>query len=589
MEHTTPAPAPSDRQLTVRAVLTGMLIGGALSLCNVYAGLKIGWSFNMSVTAAIIGYGFWQAKRAAMGGPYWGMLENNINQTTASAAASISSAGLVAPIPALTMITGHQWTWIELAAWTFSVALVGVVVAIALRRQMLEVDKLPFPMGVATAETIQEMYAHGAEAMARVKALIGAAVVAAGLKIAISVLKIKHLMLPLSFGSSGSAAAAGHTSVSMRNLTFSLDPGLLMVGLGMISGVRAGASMLFGAVVAWGLLGPVVLDLGWAEAGKVGADASWFGPMVKWMLWPGVVLMVAASLTSFAFSGKSIWVAITRARGASSGNGSFKWALLAVLVFSVILQITFFGIGWHLAIFGVFLTFGLALVAARVTGETGITPVGAMGKVTQLTFGVLSPGNVTANLMAANVTGGAASQAGDLLHDMKCGLMIGANPHHQAIGQAFGVLAGAMCGSAAYLLLIPDPATMLITDEWAAPAVAQWKAVAELFSQGVDKLPPGTLNAMLWAAVLGIGLAIAEKKAPADKLKWIPSPTAAGIAFCIPAYYSISMFLGGVVILVADRWFPAWSKRFLIVVAAGLIAGHTLAGVGLAIETILAG
>ncbi len=583
------SPSQAVRQLTVRAVLTGMIIGGGLSLCNVYAGLKIGWSFNMSVTAAILAYGFWQAKRAALGGPYWGKLENNINQTAASAAASISSAGLVAPIPALTMITGHQWTWPELAAWTFSVALVGVVVAVALRRQMLEVDKLPFPMGVATAETLEEMYAHGAEAMARVKALVVGALIAGGLKVAISVAKIKHLMLPVSLSASGSTAAAGHTSISLRNLTFSLDPGLLMVGLGVIAGFRAGASMLFGAVVAWGVLGPLVLDYGWADPGKAAEGASWFGPMVKWMLWPGVVLMVTASLTSFAFSSRSVWAAIRGARGASSGAGGFKWALLGVLAFSVLLQIAFFGIGWHLAIFGVFLTFGLALVAARVSGETGLTPVGAMGKVTQLTFGVMSPGNVSANLMAANVTGGAASQAGDLLHDMKCGLLVGANPAHQAIAQAFGVLAGAVCGSAAYLLLVPDPNGMLITDEWAAPAVAQWKAVAELFSQGIDQLPPGTLDAMTWAAIIGVGLAIAEKKAPTRARAWVPSPTAAGIAFCIPAYYSISMFIGGAIVVVAGKWFPDWTKRFLIVVAAGVIAGHTLAGVGLAIETILTG
>ena len=76
------------------------------------------------------------------------------------------------------------------------------------------------------------------------------------------------------------------------------------------------------------------------------------------------------------------------------------------------MQYTLFGIGWALATFGVFLTFVLAIVAARVSGETGITPVGAMGKVTQLTFGVLDPGNVSANLMAANVTGGAASHLG---------------------------------------------------------------------------------------------------------------------------------------------------------------------------------
>lgn len=90
----------STPQLTLRAVLTGMIVGGLLSLCNIYAGLKVGWGFNMSVTAALLAFGFWKAIEA-MGGREFSLLENTINQTSASSAAAISSAGLVAPIPAL--------------------------------------------------------------------------------------------------------------------------------------------------------------------------------------------------------------------------------------------------------------------------------------------------------------------------------------------------------------------------------------------------------------------------------------------------------------------------------------------------------
>src|SRR4029077_11453855 len=75
---------------------------------------------------------------------------------------------------------------------------------------------------------------------------------------------------------------------------------------------------------------------------------------------------------------------------------------------------------WQSAI-AVALSFLLALVACRVTGETDTTPVGAMGKVTQLAFGALSPGNVNINLMSANITAGAATSAADLLTDLKSG------------------------------------------------------------------------------------------------------------------------------------------------------------------------
>ena len=73
----------------------------------------------------------------------------------------------------------------------------------------------------------------------------------------------------------------------------------------------------------------------------------------------------------------------------------------------------------------VLLTFVLALVACRVTGETDTTPIGAMGKVTQLIFGALSPGNMNVNLMSANITAGAAASAADLLTDLKSGYLLG--------------------------------------------------------------------------------------------------------------------------------------------------------------------
>jgi len=164
-ETATPTEAPEwpplnldDPQLTIRAVLTGMVLGGVLSLCNVYMGLKIGWGFNMSITAALLSYGLYHGLTVTMGTRKWGMLENNINQTAASSAASISSAGLVAPIPAWTLITGQELELIDLMLWTFSVSLVGVIVAVSLRRQMLIKDALPFPGGIAAGETIKEMY-----------------------------------------------------------------------------------------------------------------------------------------------------------------------------------------------------------------------------------------------------------------------------------------------------------------------------------------------------------------------------------------------------------------------------------------------
>lgn len=172
----------ADPQLTLRAVVTGMITGAVLAPCNIYSGLKIGWAFNMSIAAALIGLAFWRFMQVFGGRPL-GLQENVMNQTTASAAAAIVSSGLAAPIPALTLITGKTLSWWWLSVWLFAVSLLGVVVAAGIRRQMLLRERLVFPAGVATAETLREIYDKGSEAIARVRMLAMAAAVAAGFKL----------------------------------------------------------------------------------------------------------------------------------------------------------------------------------------------------------------------------------------------------------------------------------------------------------------------------------------------------------------------------------------------------------------------
>jgi uncharacterized oligopeptide transporter (OPT) family protein len=254
-----------------------------------------------------------------------------------------------------------------------------------------------------------------------------------------------------------------------------------------------------------------------------------------------------------------------------------------VALLCVIAQMTIFSIGLLEASLAVALSFGLAVVAARVSGETGIPPIGAMGKITQLTFALVSPGNATANLMSANVTGGAASQCSDMLHDLKAGHLLGAWPRHQAIAQAFGVSAGCLAGCTGYLLLVPMPERQLMTSQWPAPAVAQWKAVAELFTEGASHLPPGALIASLVAATLGVALVVLERVLPKNWQSLVPSAPSIGLAMVIPAYYSLGALAGSMLAVVSSRVFPRQSARYTIVVGAGLVAGEGLTGVLLAL------
>jgi putative OPT family oligopeptide transporter len=581
-----PSDRPALRRLTLRAALTGMGLGAVLTLCNIYTGLKVGWGTNMSITSVLLAYALWSVF-TRFGSSEFDIFENNQNQTAASAAASISSAGLVSAMPALTLLTGQKLGYPLLALWVGSIAMLGVLVGVALRKQLVITEKLAFPFGVATHETLHEIYARGTEALARVRALLLAGGAGALLKGLEELLKLPKLAVP---GSVGNA--------SLKNLGFALEPSVLMLGLGSLIGLRACLSVLLGALVAWGVIAPELLARGLVEPGKPGD--FWFARIVPWLLWPGVGLMVSSALGSFALSGGAIVRSFRRKPGTSSDEPvsppgfELRGRRLVVgfmLVSGVViaLQLLVFHISLQAALFGLALTFVLAIVAGRVAGETGITPVGPMGKVTQLALGVAAPGDATANLMAANVTGGAASLTADMLQDMKTGQLLGAWPRPLAHAQLLGAIAGALAGSAAYLVLLPDPKRMLFTTEWPAPAVAQWKAVAELFQKGFSSMPAGAFQAFLIGGAVGTVLVLAEKLSPEKVRRFLPSAASVGLAFVVPAYNSVGIVLGGVLVALGNRFFPKWTGRFASVVACGLIAGESLAGVGFAIRRMLVG
>lgn len=587
----------APHELTVRAVLTGMVAGALLTPCNVYSGLKIGWTFNMSVAAGLLGFAVWTAVARAFGTRHWALHENNISQTAASAAASIISAGLAAPIPALALLTGQTLPLHILSVWLLVVSLLGVVVAAGLRNQLLVRERLHFPSGVVTAETMTDIHAGGREAGSRVRLLGLTAAMSAGVKSLVTAFGGG----PVAPGLSWTLVAAGGQPIKFTamNLGFALDPSLLMVGFGAIAGLRIGVSLLIGALLAWGFLAPMALERGWAEAGDT--SGVWFGPLVEWLLWPGSTLMVTAALTAFLISVARV---IRRRRKAAEdaqpgshvvqdepprafATSTLWLAFSGVTIIVVLAQTMIFQISAVNAVLAVLLSYVLAIVAARVSGETAITPIGALGKITQLTFGAISPGQVTTNLMTANVTGGAAGQCADLMHDLKTGQLIGATPSFQILAQVFGILTGSLVAAWTYLVLIPSPQTQLVTEEWPAPAVATWKAVAEVLSEGLAAMPPGAPAAMAIAGVVGIALAVLESRLSEAHARFVPSGSAMGLGFVIPAWNSLSLFTGALLAAALTRAYPEIAKKRLIVIAAGLIVGESLTGVGAAVWGIL--
>ena len=571
-----PEHGPIQRELSLRAVVTGTLLGILLTPSNVYAGLKIGWSFNMSIIALLVGYAIWQglARRSSQGLP-WTLHESNINQTVASAAASIISGGLVAPIPAYTLLTGNQLDALPMIAWVFSVSFLGIWIAWYLRSSLLNDDGLKFPEGMATLETLLHIYNHGREAATRLKVLLGAAVLSGLVKWVDTFLWALPRWSP---------------SAHLERLTFTADPSLLLVGFGGIIGLRVGLTLLLGALLAWGGLAPWLLGEGLVTL-PAGSTGPQFAALVEWLLWPGVSLMVCSTLASLAIR---LWAlyASSRSTGAQAWRvpkpGPAAGFVLAIALV-VSLQALLFGINLWMALLTIPLAICLAAVAARVVGATGIPPIGAIGQLSQLSFGIVAPGQVPINLMSANTAGGSAGQCTDLMNDFKVGKAIGATPHKQVIAQILGIFIGSIVGVFAYLALIPDPQTMLLTEQWPAPAVATWKAVAQTLTDGLDSLSASIRWAIALGGVIGVLLGLLDSTLPAHRTRYLPSAAALGLAFVLPASVSLMMALGAVLTwLMSCRW-PSLTERFAITAAAGLIAGESITGVGASLWAMVNG
>jgi uncharacterized oligopeptide transporter (OPT) family protein len=228
----------------------------------------------------------------------------------------------------------------------------------------------------------------------------------------------------------------------------------------------------------------------------------------------------------------------------------------------------------------------MGFVAARVTGETDVTPTKALGPVTQLIYGVITPGNLSGNIMAANVTGGIGLHAADLLTTLKTGWLLGAKPRHQFYAQLFGVLAGAAIVVPAFNLILPDP-SVLGSEAWPAPSCVVWAGVSKSFAGGIGALHPTARPAILAGLALGVALVLFEKFAPRKLRPLMPSPAGLGIALVLPGSNSIAMFLGAAAAEFMRRRMPALAEKTVVPVASGLIAGESLMGILIAFLVII--
>jgi putative OPT family oligopeptide transporter len=579
----------SMAQLTWRAVLMGSCLGGVLSLTNLYIGLKAGWGFGVAITASILSYAIWTSLlKVGVARTPMTILENNCMQSTASSAGYSTGGTLISAFAAY-IIVNHQPMSVPLMlAWVFFIAVLGVTMAIPMKRQMINIEQLRFPSGVAAAETLRALHAKSSEGLRAAKALGLAGLIAAIDKVWAEGLS------PISAGlerfSSGAVLTglqkwllgSHYEAWSGRTVVFSWD--FIFLAAGAITGMRVCATMFVAGTLCWAVVVPVLQARGVIEV-------AGFAAIVQWTLWFGASCMVAAGLLSFALSWHTALSAfrdLGQMLSFRSAAASEPWRIEAPMswfaVGQIVSLVALAGLGhasfgmpvWETAI-AVVLSFWLALVACRVTGETDTTPVGAMGKVTQLIFGGLSPGNVNVNLMSANITAGAATSAADLLTDLKSGYLLGANPRQQFLAQFSGIFVGTVVSVLTFAVLVPD-AQVLGTDQFPAPAAQTWAAVAIALGRSLSSLESVKLWLIFAGSVAGVLLTLAPVLFPKYR-EYLPSASAFGLAWVFPWYYALLFFLGALIALLLERRKPKLAAQFTLPVASGVVAGGSLMGV----------
>ena len=604
-------------QLTVRAVLMGSILGFLLAFTNLYVGLMTGWGLGVALTACIVSYAVWTLfERAGLAATPMTVLENNCMQSTASAAGYSTGSTIVSAIPALLMLSatpenpgGQHMPWPTLMAWTFCIAGLGVTLAIPMKRSMINRERLRFPSGTAAAVTLHSLYSAGDVALRKARVLGLAALGCTAFPLALELNAFRgedgkgapllpaHSALFDWLPGAGTKVVDGQTvPFKPSDWTVTFDHNPVMIAAGMIIGLRITTWMLLGGVLLAWVVGPFGWTQEWNNPATGELVRATTAPHKAWKeigIWLGVPIMISSSLLAFALQWRTILRAIQGMSGGPSddhplakdvevptswfawGMGIFGSAIIALAVFDA-------GVPALYALLAVVLTFALSLVACRATGESDVTPIGAMGKMVQLTFGVLMPQSVTANIMTANITSNAAISSADLLNDLKSGYLLGASPRRQFAAQAAGIVTGTIATVVGFRLLVPDATLLTGTDttpaRYPAPAAQSWKAVAELFKYGLEGMHPVYQQAIALGLLIGAVLVIAETALPRARA-WLPSATGLGLGLILPFQYPLSMFLGAVLAALWTRQAPEQAEDYLIPVASGVIAGVSLMGV----------
>jgi len=597
----------NTKELTLRALVLGALITTIFTAANVYLGLKVGLTFASSIPAAVISMAILSAVKDSS------ILENNIVQTVASAAGTLSA--IIFVLPGLVIV---GW-WTGFPFWqSFLICLsggvLGVLFTIPLRRALVTTSDLPYPEGVAAAEVLRvgsgtrgETKDDTGEAREGLMAVILGSIASGGLAI-LTATQIAAAEVT-GFFRLGARASSGY------DIAWSLA----LLGAGHLVGLSVGMAMLTGLVIAWVIAVPILTAGHPAAAGVALADHTitiWrtqvrfigAGAIAVAAIYTLATLakpVIGGLVSTLAASRKAAggddrdrdlspgWIlALTAGCLALAGWLAFSFARSTVLAGSAV-PLTLIAVPFVLV--GGFLIAGICGYMAGLIGASNspISGVGILSIVLCASVLMLAvsptvevrPALVAFALFITAIVFACATISNDNLQDLKTGQLVGASPMRQQIALIVGVAAGAS--------VIP----------WVLNLLARAHGFAGAANVGVIALnplpaPQATLIAALaqgviggnleWrmlgiGALLGVGLILLDSTLGAMKKLRIP-PLAVGIGIYLPMSATFAVVVGAVL----AHWYdgrarampnPARAERLGTLVASGLIVGESLWGV----------
>ncbi|WP_413943569.1 OPT family oligopeptide transporter [Bdellovibrio sp. HCB-162] len=580
-------------QLTLRSALTGMILGGVLSLTNLYIGIKTGWTLGVGISSVILSFAFFKLMAKMKLGSNMTILENNAMQSIATSAGYMT-APMMASIPAYMMVTGQVIPMWQTFWWIVVLALLGVLFAFPLKKRFINDEQMPFPEGYAAGVVLESLHSdEGKEGVFKAKLMMAGAGLSALIEIlradaVLDSLKLKFLALPHYWDDFIYKFATPKILGSpLKDLTIQFDTSIVMMGTGGLMSMKTAMSILLGGFINYFICAPILIDAGIIPEAK-------FKAITMWALWGGAAVMTTSSLYGF-FSKPQIIVQSFAKMFSKKEKKSdaldkielpmwiFAVGIPVLGAITVYLGHVWFGIHYWLGLLAIPLVFIFTLIAVTSTGLTAITPGGALGKLTQITYGVVAPGNVTTNLMTAGITSEVSLNASNLLMDIKPAYMLGGKPRHQAVGHVLGIFAGGLVAVPVFYSLFHGDVSMFTSESLPLPSASIWKGVSEVLTKGISNLHPTAQVAAFVGAILGIVIEILNKK---TKGRFPLSGVGLGLGFVLRFADAWSMALGTLLFWLARKRFKDTSSfgyRAFVdnqeTLAAGVIAGGSIIGI----------